>query len=53
MTGDSPDCELPRPDIAIRENPRDLWLQANRAALEAYNEQVESDGVFSDGMRSF
>lgn len=38
---------------AIREKQREQWLHQNRAALEAYNEHVERDGVFSDGMRSF
>ena len=38
---------------AIREKQRQQWLSKNRAALEAYNEHIERDGVFSDGMRSF
>lgn len=38
---------------AIREKQREQWLSKNRAALEAYNEHIERDGVFSDGMRSF
>ena len=38
---------------AIREKQRAQWLNKNRAALEAYNDHVERDGVFSDGMRSF
>jgi antitoxin CcdA len=29
------------------------WLAANREALEAYNDHVERDGVFSDGLRGF
>lgn len=29
------------------------WLERNRAAIEAYNERVERDGVFSDGLRTF
>ena len=40
-------------NAAIREKQREEWLNKNRAALEAYNEHVEKDGVFSDGMRSF
>ena len=40
-------------NAAIREKQREQWLNKNRAALEAYNEHVERDGVFSDGMRSF
>jgi antitoxin CcdA len=38
---------------AIRQRQREEWLRKNRAALEAYNEHVEKDGVFSDGLRSF
>ena len=38
---------------AIREKQCEQWLNKNRAALEAYNEHVERDGVFSDGQRSF
>jgi antitoxin CcdA len=38
---------------AIRQRQRDEWLKKNRAAIDAYNEHVENDGVFSDGLRSF
>jgi antitoxin CcdA len=38
---------------AIRERQAEEWLQRNRAALEAYNEEVEKRGVFSEGLRSF
>jgi len=38
---------------AIRRHERAQWLEKNRAALDAYNEQVEKQGVFSDGLRSF
>ncbi len=38
---------------AIRRRQQEEWLLRNRAALEAYNEHVEKDGVFSDGLRSF
>lgn len=38
---------------AVRQRQREEWLRRNRAALEAYNEHVEKDGVFSDGLRSF
>jgi len=40
-------------NAAIRERRREEWLKDNRAALDAYNEHIEADGVFSDGMRSF
>ena len=38
---------------AIREREADEWLRRNRAAIEAYNQQVEKHGVFSDGLRAF
>ena len=38
---------------AIRQRQREEWLRKNRAALEAYNQHVEKDGVFSDRLRSF
>lgn len=37
----------------IRQKERDAWLERNRGAIEAYNERVEREGVFSDGLRSF
>jgi antitoxin CcdA len=38
---------------AIRLRERAQWLEKNRAALDAYNDHVERQGVFSDGLRSF
>lgn len=38
---------------ALRARQRELWLEENRAAMAAYNQLVETDGVFSDGLRSF
>lgn len=38
---------------AIRRQEGEEWLRKNRGALEAYNEHVEKQGVFSDGIRSF
>lgn len=29
------------------------WLMENREAIEAYNQRVEADGVFSDDWRAF
>lgn len=37
----------------IRQKERDAWLKRNRAAIEAYNERVEREGVFGDGLRTF
>jgi len=32
---------------------REQWLQENAKAIQAYNDFVENEGVFSDGIRSF
>lgn len=37
----------------VRQREREAWLAANREAIAAYNDQIESHGVFSDGLRSF
>ena len=37
----------------LRQQARERWLTENRAGMEAYNEQVEKHGVFSDGLRAF
>jgi antitoxin CcdA len=37
----------------VRLKKQARWLVENREALEAYNEHVERDGVFSDGLRGF
>ena len=29
------------------------WKEENRSAIAEYNERVEAEGVFSDGLRSF
>jgi antitoxin CcdA len=42
-----------RLDERVRRKERDAWLERNRAAIEAYNERVEREGVFSDGLRTF
>jgi antitoxin CcdA len=38
---------------ALKMRERERWLAANKAAMAAYNETVEREGVFSDGLRSF
>ncbi|MBI5329345.1 MAG: type II toxin-antitoxin system CcdA family antitoxin [Betaproteobacteria bacterium] len=38
---------------ALKRKQREQWLTENKAAMDAYNEHVESHGVFSDGLRSF
>ncbi|BAU72302.1 MULTISPECIES: type II toxin-antitoxin system CcdA family antitoxin [Metapseudomonas] len=37
----------------LRARQREVWLAENREAIAAYNQHVESDGVFSDGLRRF
>ena len=37
----------------VRQKEREQWLAENRAGIAAYNERVETDGVFSDGLRRF
>lgn len=37
----------------LRQRQREQWLAENRAAIEAYNQQIEANGTFSDGLRSF
>lgn len=37
----------------LKEKQREQWLTENRHAITAYNEHVESNGVFSDDLRSF
>ncbi len=32
---------------------RQRWLDENREPIRLYNEHVERDGVFSDGLRTF
>lgn len=32
---------------------QEQWLAENQSAIEAYNQRIESQGVFSDELRSF
>lgn len=38
---------------ALKDKARERWLAENKAGLDAYNELVERQPVFSDGLRSF
>lgn len=38
---------------AVVNETRGKWLDENKSAIEAYNQLVEVQGVFSDGNRSF
>jgi antitoxin CcdA len=37
----------------VRAKQRAGWLAENRKAIAAYNDHVEANGLFSDGLRSF
>lgn len=37
--------------VAVRV--RERWLAENRAAIEAYNREIDQHGCFSDSLRSF
>ena len=59
-TGVFPVCESGRqePDATAREeaarrNKREQWLVENADAIDRYNADVDSRGVFSDGLRRF
>lgn len=37
----------------VRTAKQQRWLEENREAITSYNERIEKDGVFSDGLRRF
>lgn len=37
----------------VKQSQRERWLRENREAIDAYNEHIERNGVFSDELRSF
>ncbi len=37
----------------LKASRREQWLMANRSAIQGYNELVDEQGVFGDGMRQF
>ncbi|TAK56252.1 MAG: acetoacetyl-CoA synthase [Gammaproteobacteria bacterium] len=40
-------------EAAVRQRRRDLWLDENREAIQAYNRLIEQEGVFSDELGTF
>ncbi|QTD43664.1 type II toxin-antitoxin system CcdA family antitoxin [Ottowia testudinis] len=38
---------------AVRTRQAELWRRQNLHAIAAYNDAVEAQGVFSDGVRAF
>lgn len=37
----------------LRESFQKNWLAENHEAIDAYNQRIEHNGVFSDGLRTF
>lgn len=37
----------------LRQQQRECWLTDNHEAIAAYNDYVDEQGVFSEGLRSF
>ena len=37
----------------LREKQKEAWLKDNRDAVDAYNQRVEAQGLFSDAVRQF
>ncbi len=37
----------------LKEKQAQIWAKENKEAIEEYNKDVEVNGVFSDGLRSF
>ncbi len=47
------DINLSVPLEAVLTDTLKKWLADNKAAMDAYNQQVEDNSVFSDGLRTF
>jgi antitoxin CcdA len=43
---------LPQLDASERQQARQ-WYEENKQAVDAYNEMIETHGLFSDGVRTF
>ena len=37
----------------VRKKAEQAWKKENLQAIEAFNQRIEKQGVFSDGLRSF
>jgi antitoxin CcdA len=40
-------------EAELKQRLREQWRAVNEPAITAYNAEVEREGVFSDGLRSF
>jgi antitoxin CcdA len=45
--------QLPQLSALEREQAALKWYEENKAAVDAYNEMIETHGLFSDGVRMF
>lgn len=45
--------QLPQLSALEREQAALEWYEENKAAVDAYNEMIETHGLFSDGVRMF
>jgi len=37
----------------VQQETADAWLSENKVAIKQYNEFIDDNGVFSDGLRKF
>jgi antitoxin CcdA len=44
---------LPQLNSPEREQAARQWYEENKEAVDAYNEMIETHGLFSDGLRTF
>jgi len=40
-------------EAVVRQKTQEEWERENKKAIDAYNNDVSKNGVFSDGLRSF
>ena len=40
-------------DVSELQQAARQWYEENKAAVDAYNEMIETHGLFSDGVRMF
>lgn len=40
-------------EAEVTARRREQWLAENREAIEAYNDRIAEDGLFSDDLRTF
>lgn len=39
--------------VSRKHSAAEEWKRENESAIKAYNDHIENDGVFSDGVRKF